>query len=130
MNILLDTNAYSHLLKGDQEVLKEMNRASGILMSVFVLGELYSGFKGGSKEAENVHLLRKFLAKPLVKIIDATQFTSEVYSDIKTHLKRTGNPIPINDVWIAAHVIESGAQLITYDQHFKKINDLNIWEKL
>lgn len=130
MHILLDTNAYSHLLKGDQQVLEEMNRASGILMSVFVLGELYSGFKGESKETENVTLLRKFLLKPLIRVVDATLTTSEIYSEIKNSLKTAGTPIPINDVWIAGHVIESGAQLITYDQHFKKIKDMSIWDKL
>jgi tRNA(fMet)-specific endonuclease VapC len=77
-----------------------------------------------------VTLLRKFLLKPLIRVVDATLTTSEIYSEIKNNLKKAGSPIPINDVWIAAHVIESGAQLITYDQHFKKIKDLRIWDKL
>jgi len=52
--ILIDTNAYAKLLAGDKSVLEEKNYADIIYMSVFVLGELYTGFKGGNKEKENL----------------------------------------------------------------------------
>ncbi|MBN1408791.1 MAG: hypothetical protein JW956_13425 [Calditrichaceae bacterium] len=52
--ILIDTNAYAKLLAGDKSVLEEINYADIIYMSVFVLGELYTGFKGGNKEKENL----------------------------------------------------------------------------
>ncbi len=50
--ILLDTNAYSRLLKGERAVLDILSSADIVYMSIFVLGELYTGFKGGTKEIE------------------------------------------------------------------------------
>jgi len=37
---------------------------------------------------------------------------------------------PLNDIWIAAHAVETGAKLITYDAHFKNINKLRLWDEL
>ena len=45
--ILFDTNAYIRLLAGDARVLDALAGAERIYMSVFVLGELYAGFRGG-----------------------------------------------------------------------------------
>ena len=36
----------------------------------------------------------------------------------------TGNPIPTNDIWIAAAALSLGASLLTGDSHFEKINGL------
>ena len=128
--IILDTNAYTKYLWGDKDVLDVMVKAEVTFMSVFVLGELHAGFRGGEKEKENKSLLLHFLEKPTVVVLDATEETSEVFGEIKDSLKRTGNPIPINDVWIAAHVIESGSVFISYDNHFKNIPGLRIWDKI
>lgn len=125
--ILLDTNAYSRLFTRDESVLRALAEANVVYMSVFVLGELYAGFRGGGKERENVKLLKKFLGKPTVEVLNATEDTSKVFAQIKDTLKKAGTPIPINDVWIAAHAFETGAVLITYDNHFQKVADLRLW---
>ena len=36
--------------------------------------------------------------------------------------------IPLNDIWIAAHAIETGAKLVTYDKHFRHIAGLRLWD--
>ena len=36
----------------------------------------------------------------------------------------------LNDVWIAAHAIETGSVLATFDAHFQKIAGLRIWDVL
>jgi tRNA(fMet)-specific endonuclease VapC len=99
-------------------------------MSIFVLGELYAGFKGGNKEQENTRLLKRFIQKPTVEILEATEETSKIFGQIKNDLKKAGTPLPINDVWIAAHTLESGSTLITYDIHFLEIPGLRLWEHL
>jgi len=38
--------------------------------------------------------------------------------------------LPINDIWIAAHTIETGSLLITYDDHFKNIENIRLWDML
>lgn len=124
MKILLDTNAYTSLMRGDGQVLSFLNQAEVVYMSVFVIGELKAGFKGGNKWVENEDILMTFLGKSTVKTLVATLETSEVFAEVIHQLKQQGSPIPINDVWIAAHAIETGSKLFTYDKHFKQVPGL------
>ncbi|MCD6533338.1 MAG: type II toxin-antitoxin system VapC family toxin [Deltaproteobacteria bacterium] len=126
-NILLDTNCYSAYLTGDERVLNALVEAESVYMSIFVLGELFAGFRGGSKRQQNLDYLKQFLTKKTVKILDATMETAEIFGDLKEKLKKNGSPIPINDVWIAAHALETSSVLITYDAHFQNITGLRRW---
>lgn len=128
--VLLDSNAYSHLLSGDEKVLSLLAESDIVYMSIFVLGELYAGFKGGMKERENTRVLKQFIQKSTVELLIATEETAKVFGYIKNNLKQAGTPLPINDIWIAAHTFESGSILITYDAHFKKISQIRLWEYL
>jgi predicted nucleic acid-binding protein len=125
--VLLDTHAYTSLLRGDREVLNVLGRADTVFMSVFVLGEMYAGFKGGDRERENREQLEDFLRRPTVRILNATQETSDIFGAIKHRLRKAGTPIPINDVWIAAHATESGSYLVTGDSHFTHVAGLLLW---
>lgn len=125
--IILDTNAYTAFLAGDAKVLEALAGAEIVFFSVFVLGELFAGFKGGTKETANLELLTRFLNKPSVQPLNATPETATVFGQLKAALKKAGTPLPINDVWIAAHAVETGATLITYDSHFRKIMGLKLW---
>ena len=128
--ILLDTNAYSRLLAGDEAVLSALADCETVYLSVFVLGELFAGFRGGAKEKENRELLDACLKKEPVRVLDACVETSEIFGELKDSLKRAGAPIPINDVWIAAHAIETGSVLITFDTHFHSIPGLRVRSNL
>jgi len=125
--VLIDTSAYSRLLRGSEEVLNALGGADIVHMSVFVLAELYAGFKGGSKEARNKDLLDRFLRRPTVRTVPATRETAEVFAGIKHALRKAGTPLPINDVWVAAHAVETGSVLVTFDAHFKQIGGLRLW---
>jgi len=125
--ILVDTSAYSRLLLGNADVQQALETADLVYMSIFVLAELYVGFKGGSKERRNRDILTRFLSRPTVRVLSATPETAEVFATIKHGLKRAGTPLPLNDVWIAAHALETGAVLATFDAHFHKIPGLRLW---
>ncbi len=127
--VLLDTNAYTHLLRGDKAVLDALGHADTVFMSVFVLGELYAGFRGGERESQNRAQLDDFLRRPTVRVLTATLETSDIFGSIKHRLWKAGTPIPINDVWIAAHATESGSHLITYDTHFAGVAGLLLWRE-
>ena len=127
--IVLDTNAYTRLLTGEEDMLDVIGSAETVYMSIFVLGELYADFAGGTRERGNKDTLNRFLRKPSVKILNATSETAEVFGMVKHDLTKDGTPLPINDVWIAAHVVETGSTLVTYDSHFKKITGIRRWDK-
>jgi len=128
--ILIDTNAYARFLAGDERVLDMLARASRIHVSVFVLGELLAGFRLGSREKKNREILGRFLAKPGVTVLDATKDTADCFGLIKSALKKSGRPIPLNDVWLAAHALETGSVLVTFDAHFEVVPGLRIWDGL
>lgn len=128
--VLLDTSAYSRLLAGDRKVLDELEKASIIYFSVIVIGELLAAFRAGSIERKNREILEKFINKPTVAVINVSFETSDIYADIMYSLKKKSTPIPINDVWIAAHAIETGSKLITFDRRLLNISGLRIWGDL
>jgi len=128
--ILLDTNAYVRFLRGDEKVMTQLTQADNVYMSVFVLGELYAGFKGGAKERNTRQILERFLLKPTVTVLEATMETADIFGLVMASLKKAGHPLPINDVWIAAHTLETGSILVTYDDHFALIPGLRLWPEI
>jgi predicted nucleic acid-binding protein len=48
------------------------------------------------------------------------------YATIRLQLKKVGRPIPENDLWIAATSIELGTPLLTRDNHFDRLHDLQV----
>jgi tRNA(fMet)-specific endonuclease VapC len=105
-------------------------QADSVYMSVFALGELFAGFKAGAKERENRHILERFLLKPTVTVLDATMETADIFGLVMASLRKSGTPIPINDVWIAAHSLETGSILVTFDDHFALVPGLRLWDEL
>lgn len=128
--IFLETNSYSRYATGENIIKKQIDESREVLISVVTLGELYLGFREGNREYENLKLLNAFLAERRVKVISISKKTSQEYGKIKYELRRKGTPIPENDIWIAAQVIETGSELVSYDDHFLKIKGLKVWKKL
>lgn len=126
-SIMLDTNAYSAYRRGNSDVLEALGRAERVLMSVFVLGELLYGFRGGNRHARNRRELSSFLDKRSVFVAVATEETSEQFAVTKEALRQAGTPLPMNDVWIAAHCIQLGATIVTFDGHFNTVPGLRVW---
>jgi tRNA(fMet)-specific endonuclease VapC len=54
MKLLLDTNAYSALAKGDAPLADSVRRARAIVFSAIVAGELLHGFRAGSRYERNL----------------------------------------------------------------------------
>mgnify|MGYP005865610809 CR=1 FL=1 len=121
MDLCLDTNAYSALMRNQGRAREIIEKADSLIMPTVVLGELYAGFAMGSRNMENVQKLQAFLATPGTRLALITQETAERYGKIVRHLKFQGTPIPSNDIWIAAVAFETGAVLLTGDSHFSVV---------
>lgn len=85
-------------------------------------------FCGGAKESENKKRLNDFLSKPTVSILPVSKETAKIFGIVKQQLKSADTPIPLNDVWIAAHALENGGRLISYDKHFKQVAGVLLWQ--
>ncbi len=122
--ILIDTNIYSHALRGNSDIVSTLRQVAQISICAISIGELLSGFKGGFREVENRRELGQFLDSPRVSIISVDEDTAEFYSTILTGLKQKGTPIPTNDIWIAAVAFQYGLQMYSLDKHFQFIEGL------
>ena len=128
--ILLDTNAYTAFMLGAAEVVNVVAHAESLLLNTIVLGELLGGFAAGTREAKNRAELARFLNSPRVDVLPVTAHTADSYALIYVGLRRKGQPIPTNDLWIAASALEHGAGLLTRDAHFAHIDGLRCGQRL
>ena len=126
MRVLLDTNAYSLLMRGHEQVAEIVRSAEELLFSAVVVGELLYGFRRGSRFEQNAAELRSFLNNPYSTFVEVSSVTSDRYSRLAAALRAKGRPIPTNDVWIAAHAMETGADLVSADSHFEHVEGI-VW---
>jgi tRNA(fMet)-specific endonuclease VapC len=127
VKICIDTNAYSSLKRGNNNVLQILENSSKIIVPTIVIGELFAGFNIGSKYNENSIELQMFLKKYGVELNAPDCSIAECYGRIISDLRHKGTPIPTNDIWIAATSIETGSRLLSNDNHFTKITGLLLY---
>ena len=125
MRVALDTNRITDLFRGDLELAEQIGTAEEVWIPLFVLAEIRAGFHGGTQHRENENLLTKLLAKPTVGVLLPSRETAEYYARLFVQLRRAGTPVPDNDLWIAALVLEHELILITRDRHFERIPQLS-----
>lgn len=125
MRTLLDTSAYSALVDGHRAVVGQVRRSSELILSSVVVGELYYGFRSGGRFEENSARLEAFLDRPRVSLVPVGRTTAERYGLIASALRRKGRAIPTNDIWIAAHALETGADILSSDQHFGLVDGVS-----
>ena len=113
-------------MRGTAKAVRILQKAKTLLISPIVVGELINGFKKGSKEKRNREQFEKFIHSERAASVSITVATSEFYASILAKLQEKGTPIPTNDIWIAASVMENGAALATMDDHFSKVDGLLI----
>jgi tRNA(fMet)-specific endonuclease VapC len=124
VKVLLDTNAYVALRRGHAGVVDAVRNSSGIVFSAVVAGELLHGFYSGTRTAANLRDFEAFLDQPEVAFLPVSWVTADRFGRIASALKRKGQPIPSNDIWIAAQALETGANLVSLDRHFAQVDGL------
>jgi len=126
VKLALDTNRYVDLMRGDADVRARVEGAHKVLVPFVVLAELRAGFAVGARGRANERFLQRFLAKPGVEVVYATDATTHHYAALYRQLRQQGTPVPTNDLWIAALVTEHGARLCTRDAHFGHLAQLDV----
>ena len=126
--VVIDTNVYCDAMRGGAASVKLLRQAERVLLPTVVFGELLAGFKGGNRERANKEQLLAFAATERVQVAPITAETAEFYALVIHQLRAKGAPIPTNDIWIAALTMEHGACLATADEHFSRIDGLNLYD--
>lgn len=124
MKSVLDTNVYCLCDVGNEHALSLLEEASSFFLPSIVYGELYYGFRHGERFEKNIRHLEKFISQFHVEVIDVNTDVAKKFGDIYASLRKKGKPIPTNDIWIAACCMEVGGTLITVDDHFKEVEQI------
>jgi tRNA(fMet)-specific endonuclease VapC len=124
VKLALDTNRYTDLCRGTASVVEAVERADEVWLPFIVMGELRAGFAVGTQGARNEAVLRRFLMKPGIGVLYADEQTTHHYAAVYRQLRKQGTPIPTNDMWIAALVLQHSLVLCARDAHFDALPQL------
>jgi len=108
-------------MRGTERVVSVVDEAAWVGVPVVVLGELRTGFALGTKARDNERALVRFLGHPVVEVLDVDDVVSRIYAEIVVELRKSGTPLPTNDIWIAATAACAGATVLSCDAHFRAI---------
>ncbi|HET9305932.1 MAG TPA: type II toxin-antitoxin system VapC family toxin [Candidatus Sulfotelmatobacter sp.] len=114
--MIVDTNALSAAADNDSAVISVLARAEQMAIPVIVLGEFRYGIAQSRHRASYENWLADLLNDCLV--LDVNEPTTHYYAEIILELKRTGKPIPTNDLWIAALCRQHSLPVLSRDRHF------------
>ena len=120
--MILDTNALSAWAEGRPAVEASLRAADRLVVPSIVLGEYYFGIRQSRHRNRYEDWLRRYL--PLAEIAAVTNATADAYAAIRLELKRSGNPLPSNDVWIAALARQHVLPVLSNDAHFDMVADI------
>ncbi|MGA2547893.1 MAG: type II toxin-antitoxin system VapC family toxin [Rectinemataceae bacterium] len=124
MRLVLDTNAYVALMRGERGIADLLESADTIGIPTVVLGELFAGFLIGERAERNLRELDAFMADAGVEVLEIGRREAERYGALVKALRDIGRPIPTNDIWIAAAALCADARLLTADSHFSEVPGL------
>jgi tRNA(fMet)-specific endonuclease VapC len=124
VRLALDTNRYTDLCRGNVSVVEAIELADEVWLPFIVLGELRAGFAVGAQGPRNEAVLRRFLLKSRVAVLYADDQTTHHYAAVYRQLRKQGTPIPTNDMWIAALVLQHSLVLFAPDTHFDVLPQL------
>lgn len=124
MRLALDTNRYVDFCRGDPEVVAVLEQAEAVYLPFVVVGELRAGFVMGTKGPKNERTLRRFQMRPGVSLLLPDEQTTHHYAAVYRQLRVQGTPIPTNDLWIAALVLQHDLALYARDHHFEHLPQL------
>ena len=120
--MILDTNALSAWADGNPSCRKALATANLLVIPVVVLGEYDFGIRQSVHRPRYEAWLATYL--PMTEIAILSAETAATYAGLRLELKTRGNPIPANDVWIAALTLQRNLPLLSNDGHFDVVPGL------
>jgi tRNA(fMet)-specific endonuclease VapC len=121
--VILDTNALSAFLDGDPGLGEALRRQERPAIPVIVLGEFRYGIAQSRRRSSYESWLETHLSQ--FDVLPVTEETAVAYAAVRVSLKRSGRPIPANDAWIAALALQHRLPVLSRDEHFDVVPDLD-----
>jgi tRNA(fMet)-specific endonuclease VapC len=129
---LLDTNIASYVIKGNIPAVRRrivQVPMAQLAISTVTEGELRYGVARRPDAARLRTIVDEFLLR--MTILPWDSVAAQHYGQIRAALEREGQPMGNLDMMIGAHALALGAVLVTNDQAFTRIKELNVedWTK-
>lgn len=126
MALILDTSIIIQLENNDKDTIKKLSILRKIhpappQITFVTCYEFLFGIQ--NRNLKNQLKAEKFLN--LFNCLNATKTTAEILSKLRHKYQKKGVVLSLADLIISAQVIENNAVLLTKDNDFKKIEELN-----
>jgi tRNA(fMet)-specific endonuclease VapC len=122
---MLDTDTCSYIMKRSNLTVMKRLRAipvADVCISVITKSELLYGVEVSPRRAQDATALRAFL--PYVEVLELPAAAATAYAEIRADLKKRGQMIGANDLFIAAHSRALGLRLVTNNSaEFGRVKD-------
>jgi tRNA(fMet)-specific endonuclease VapC len=123
-NYLLDTSIIIDLFAQDEAVKDQLALTENTFIPSIAVGELHYGARKSTRTEKNLEQIEQLVSVSVVLPCDGE--TGYWYGIVKDQLRKIGNPIPENDIWIAALTLQHNLTLATRDKHFDKVEGLEV----
>jgi tRNA(fMet)-specific endonuclease VapC len=111
---MLDTDTCSYIMKRSHQTVMKRLRAvpvADVCISVITKSELLYGVDVSPRREQDATALQAFL--PHVEVLEFPEDAASHYAQIRADLKKRGQMIGANDLFIAAHARSLGLRLVT-----------------
>jgi tRNA(fMet)-specific endonuclease VapC len=122
--VILDTNALSALAEGEAGLLQVLEGQPDLAVPVIALGEYLYGIRQSRFQLRYERWLNANLA--VLDLLEVGRETAQPYAEIRRELKAARQPIPSNDLWIAALAREHNLPIVSRDRHFQAVRGLRL----
>ena len=124
--LALDTGIIIEIEKGNQNIIKKIlelreTHPQNMAVTSHTYAEFYFGVVG--REYEKKDIVEKINA---LEIIIFDKESAKIFAKLRKNMLTRGKQIPLFDLLAASSIINTGAILITKDNHFKEIPGLNV----
>ena len=127
MNLVLDTSIVVDLERGNKETINSIEKLKvnhhGMPIITFVTYfEIFEGIlkRNVKNKEESLEFLNKF------SYLHLTKRTAEILAELKVKYEKKGISLSMADFLIVAQVKENNLLLVTRDNHFSDIEEINM----
>jgi tRNA(fMet)-specific endonuclease VapC len=121
---MLDTNAVRALVDGYSPRLDGLFAEQRCCISAIVVAEIRYGLEKTALNARKRQLVESALAR--LEVLPWTEACAVVYGRLRAVQARKGRPLGLMDLLIASHALSEGYALVTADQAFSNVAELQL----
>jgi tRNA(fMet)-specific endonuclease VapC len=122
--LMLDTNAVSAFLNRRSPRLDGWVREQRCCLSAIVVAEIRYGLEK-RPEATRLRTLAEATLE-ILEILPWSEACTKIYGRLRADLERQGKPLAALDLLIASHALSEGCALVTADQAFANVAELQL----